>query len=360
MAALPASTQTSPTVTAIYAWWEGKFEAPRMYLGGSQIGRECEREQWFSFRWCATGKGFDGRMLRLFNRGHREEPVFIDELRGIGLKVHDIDPSTGKQFRFSAVGGHFSCGIDGVALGVLEAPKTWHLLEMKTSNAKAFTAMQKDGVLKAKPEHHAQMQVYMHTAQLTRALYLMVNKDNDEIYAERVRYDEDAAQRLITKAERIVYASEPLPRLSEDPAFWKCKFCSFANTCHGTALPKASCRTCLHATPEPDGDGRWSCAKWKSDIPHDAQAKGCPEHLFIPALLAKWGEVVDASETDGWVEYKAADGHVFRNGPWSVGSYTSRELAAITPAVLRDSEFMAIREQTAARFVARESFGDEP
>ncbi len=349
MAALPAPK--SQTVEAIYTYWAGKMEPPRAYLGGSAIGQECERRLWYSFRWATAGEAFDGRMKRLFHRGHREEETFVAELRGIGCTVHDIDPSTGQQFRFKAVGGHMGGGIDGVALGVPEAPKTWHLCEFKTHNAKSFSALLKQGVAEAKPEHHAQMQVYMHMASLTRALYLAVNKDDDSLHAERIRYDEAEAARLMAKAERVIYSPEPLPRLSEDPAFFKCKFCPMAAVCHTDALPAVSCRTCLHATPEPDGDGRWSCAKWKADIPLDAQRTGCAEHRYIPALLARWGEAVDASEAENWVEYRAPDGVVFRNGAWGMGSYTSSELAKATPGLLRNAEFLALREKYAGTVV---------
>lgn len=359
MAALP-DRPVSQTVTAIYSWWAGKLEHPRAYLGGSIIGRECERALWYSFRWCnPAGQEFDGRMKRLFDRGHREEAVFVDELRGIGCTVHDIDPPTGQQFRFKAVDGHFGGGIDGVVLGVPEAPKTWHLAEFKTHNDKSFQALLKQGVAAAKPEHYDQVQVYMHLASLTRTLYVAVNKNDDSLHVERVRYDADAAGRLLAKAERIIYAPEPPPRLSEDAAFYKCKFCPAAPVCHGPALPPPSCRTCLHATPERDGDGRWSCARHKCDLTTDQQraaGERCPDHRFVPALLARWGEAVDASASENWVLYRAADGHEFRNGAWGLHSFTSKELAALTPELLRNEEFMGIRAKYAAQVVPREKF----
>lgn len=354
MATLPERPQ-SQTVTAIYSWWAGKPQRPGRRLGASQIGEECERRLWYSFRWCnPPGSEPDGRMKRLFNRGHREEAVFTEELRGIGCDVRDIDPSTGEQFTFTAVGGHFVAKIDGVALRVPEAPKTWHNLSYKTANAKSWAELSKKGLQAAQPKNWAQNQVEMHLAQLTRTLLLSVNKDTDEIYAERIRYDEAEAARLLAKAERIIYAAEPPPRLSEDPAFWKCKTCPMSPTCHGEALPPVSCRTCLHATPEPDGDGRWSCARFGCDVTTETQraaGEQCPEHRYIPALLANWGEVVDASEAEGWVEYRAPDGLTFRNGPWGVGSYTSKELVNASPALLRHAEFLAIRERVNGQVV---------
>lgn len=362
MATLPQSVTVSPLVSAIYAWWENRPERPRAYLGGSAIGRECERQLWYSFRWCGTGaRQFDGRMLRLFDRGHREEPRFIEELRGIGVEVWDVNPDTGTQFRFTAIGGHFSCGIDGVALGLPEAPKTYHLLEFKTHGAKSFASLARDGVQKSKPEHYAQVQVYMRLADLTRTQYLAANKDTDELYAERIHADTDAGDRLLAKAERIITAAEPLPRISEDAAFWKCKGgaegkgrCAFFDVCHTTKLPQPNCRNCLHATPELDGDGRWSCVRHKADIPTDVQAEGCQQHRYIPALLSRWGEPVDASEAEEWVEYRMPSGQTFRNGAWGVGSFTSTELHAAHPALLHHPDFVRLRSEHAARFTTGE------
>ncbi|MGY3265845.1 hypothetical protein [Lysobacter sp. HA35] len=359
MASLPQSVTVSPLVSAIYAWWENKTERPRTYLGGSVIGRECERQLWYSFRWCGTGtREFDGRMLRLFDRGHREEPRFIEELRGIGCEVWDVDPQSGQQFRFKAVAGHAAGGIDGVAVGLPEAPKTYHLLEFKTHGAKSFATLARDGVAKAKPEHWAQMQIYMRWAQLERAQYIAVNKDTDELYAERIHADKDAGERLEAKAERIIRAAEPLPRIANDAADYRCKFCPAATVCHSTKLPQPNCRNCLHSTPEMDGDGRWSCARHGfDDIPTDVQAEGCQQHRYVPALLARWGEAVDASEAEEWVEYRMASGETFRNGPWGPESFLSTELFAANPTVLVHPDFKRLRRECNAKFTSG-AFGE--
>lgn len=352
MASLPASVTVSPVVSAIYAYWENKPSRLSRRLGASRVGRECERELWYGFRWCyAGGRQFDGRMLRLFNRGHREEPVFTEELRGIGCEVHDVDPSTGEQFEFTMCSGHFVAKIDGVALGLPEAPKTWHVLSYKTINADGHKKLTKDGVEKAKPEYWAQNQIEMKLAGLERTQYLSACKDNDEIYAERIRFDATAAERLERKAERIVFAAEPLDRISEDAAFYKCRGCAFHAVCHTAKVPTPNCRNCLHATPEREGDGRWTCARWDGgDIPLDIQGEGCPEHRFIPALLARWGQPVDASEAENWVKYEGAAGR-FRNGAWGVTSYTSKELHNGAPALLANEDFQRLRREHAARIV---------
>jgi hypothetical protein len=166
----------------------------------------------------------------------------------------------------------------------------------------------------------------------------------------RTNADPDAFARLRAKAERVIFAPEPLERLSRDPAHWKCKQCPAAAVCHGQSLPARSCRTCLHATPVPDGsDGEWTCALAAPDagpIPLEFQTTGCDRHLYIPALLSRWGEAVDASEAEGWVAYRAADGFEFRNGVQAVRdaqTFSSRELATIPLAVLRSDELRELR-----------------
>lgn len=341
MATLP--NPDTATVQAIYTHWQQRLGRVSRRLGASQIGQECERRLWYSFRWASKGEGFDGRMLRLFDRGHREEVVFVAELRGIGAQVHDLNPQTGEQFEFTACNGHFVAKIDGAVLGLPEAPKTWHVLGFKTANEASFKATKKDGVQKAKPEHYAQNQIEMKLAGLTRTMYLMVNKNDDTIYGERIREDSAAQDALHSKAERVIFAAEPGSKLSNDPAFFKCKFCPAAGVCHRQEMPQVSCRTCLHATPERDGtDGRWSCALRGQDLSFADQQQACGAHLFIPALVT-WGTVDDASEAEGWVSYVTPDGFRFHNGPRGVGSYSSTELAAIPLAALKSEELQVIR-----------------
>jgi len=274
----------------------------RPHLGGSQIGKECSRSLWYQFRWAWTPK-FDGRMLRLFETGDLEELRFEKELRGIGAKVWARDPETGKQIRFEACGGHFALSLDGVVENIPDAPSKPHTLELKTANEKSFAKMKKEGLQKANPVYWAQCQVGMKLSGIYDCLFLMKNKNTDDIYGERIKLDEAEAIKLIAKAESIVFEDNPPPRLSEDMTDWRCKFCPYWAVCHGCKIPEAHCRTCAHATPERDGS--WSCAKG-----HEF-GEVCQEHLFIPQMMPKGWEVLDARM--GWVEYHDEDGEVVRN-----------------------------------------------
>lgn len=331
---LPAK---SATVQAIEAYWKqrGEAEPSRGYLGASSIGRECSRELWYSFRKCSKPE-FDGRLYRLFDRGHKEEFRFVEELRGIGCEVHEFD-ADGNQFEVIDCDGHFKGHTDGAALGIIEAPKTWHLLEMKTASNKLFNKVKDKGVEAEKPEHFAQMQVYMKGTGLTRALYMVVNKDNDELYTERLRYDAKKAQAIIDKAQSIINATTPPERGGKlkkegDPAFpySPCTFCDAKALCHGlgdVAVPVAEvhCRNCCHSTPV--ADGKWSC-----DHTGKEAAEVCSHHVFIPALVS-FAQPTDsfANKDDSTViEFTSEDGTVWHHGnDTDGGQFNSHSLTTL-------------------------------
>lgn len=315
MAELPQSL--SPTVEAIYASYEREQKSFGSRLGASVIGRECERELWYSFRCCTRG-AFSGRMLRLFETGQREEARLIENLRTIGVEVHNLDPETGKQFGFSDFGDHFTGYIDGAALGIIEAPATWHLCEFKTYNSKRFELLKKHGVKAASYEHYCQMIVYMDYLGFDRGFYLAVCKDTDGLYSERIHSDPTFAAMLKEKARRIINAASPPPRISEDPGWWKCKTCDHRQTCHEGQPPEVNCRTCLHSTPV---DGGWRCEKHNQMLTKPEQERGCSDHLYIPDLLR--GEQVDAG--DDAVEYRFPDSTTLRNGRGGLSSKQIRD-----------------------------------
>lgn len=350
----------SPIVQAIYEHYVQKFgdELGRTYLGASVIGRECPRELWYSFRW-AGRKVFEGRMYRLFQTGHLAENRFIGDLRGIGAEVHAFDITTGKQFGFSSLGGHMRGHMDACAANIPGGGKKWHAAEFKTHGSKSFATLKRDGVEKAKPEHFIQLQWYMGKTGMERGLYLAVNKDTDEIYAERVRFDAVLFAKIEAKAEGIIFSGTPPSKLSEDPTWWKCKFCDHQAVCHGHVTPPVSCRTCVHSTPERDGDARWSCDTTPgSTIPVGIQRTGCPVHLPLPFLVT-YAEAIDAG--DGWIEFKRKDNgacfvvavegvtHPYPHFP----VYTTHEIsAAADHRAIADPGVDALRTQFDGRIVA--------
>lgn len=328
------SANVDPIVAAVWQAYEASNDAQkaRTYLGASVIGGPCKRRLWYAFRW-ARKETFDGRTLRLFQTGHMAEPRFVADLRAIGVKVYDVDPATGQQFGFSDHGGHAKGHMDGCAVNVPGGGQQWHVLEFKTHSAKSFAALKKKGVEAAKPEHFAQMQWYMGQSSMQRALYMAVNKDDDDLYTERIAFDPAAYERIQAKFAAVIFADEPPSKISDDAKYYLCNWCPFNGVCHGHQVPDATCRTCVHASPELGGDGVWSCARSeKAAIPIAVQRKGCDEMLPLPFLLT-YAHPVDADPAGGWIQFVRGDtGQPFTVRTASLAAQTGHKDFHYTPA----------------------------
>lgn len=349
MAALPQPQHT--LAQAIYGLHEQREadEQARPYLGASVLGEPCDRRLWMAFRWVARER-FGGRMLRLFETGHREEARVLDEMRALGLEVWDRQ-ADGRQFGVSACAGHFRGHLDAVVRGLPEAPKTPHLVDVKTVNAKKFKDLLRDGFRKTYPKYHAQGTVYCGLNGLERAAFVFVCKDDDTIHVERFEFDNAEFERLMARAARIIFAPEPPTGISRDAAWHECKFCPFHTHCHGTAAPAPTCRSCAHVTPERDGDGRWSCALHGHGPRVDEQRHGCAGHRVIPILLSNWAEQTDVAG-DAVIYRNKLTGAEFANGEPTAG-YSSAELhACADKRAIGAQETDALRHEFDGRVVA--------
>lgn len=247
----------------------------RNHLGASELGEECWRKLWYGFRWVKKEK-FDGRMLRLFNVGHSAEPRFISYLRGIGFEVREF-ADNGEQFRISGAGGHYGGSLDGMC----KAPARYNLSsdlvllnEYKTNGTgSGFSKVGVEGVAKAKPKHFAQMSQYGKHYGLRFGLYMIENKNDSGITYKIVELDWNLGAQLEKKAEDIIFSKEPPPRISENPAFFNCKFCDKADICFNGEIPEKNCRSCRNAMPTQDST--WTCQLHNGIIPQDFIKKGC-------------------------------------------------------------------------------------
>jgi len=331
MAQVPISKHS--TAEAVVRWREKQSQEVREHLGASLIGHPCDRHLWYTFRWAATPT-WEGRMLRLFDRGKREEAVVVEELRGAGVELYVRE--TDRQIECRDPSGHFGGSVDGVGRGFPEAPKSWAILEVKTHNGKSFTELRKLGVNGSKPQHYDQMQAYMGLLKIDRALYFAVNKDNDEIYTEWVHFDADAFRDLQARATRVIDADTPPQRVSDDPANFQCKSCTHFALCHEQKVAEVSCRTCCHASPVERG--AWRCGQDNGLLDKAAQRAACDLHLFIPDLVP-FGEAVDGGVAH--VEYRHREtGKTFINGP---GGYSSKELSASAAGTVTEPIVEAMR-----------------
>ena len=354
MATLPEPIHS--VAAKVYDYWlqRGDSEPVRGYLGASIIGGSCDRALWYGFRFCSP-RQFDGRIYRLFERGRNEEEIVFEELRAIGVDVRPFD-ADGKQWGISAVAGHFRGHLDAAVLGTPYSKTHWSVLEVKTHSTKSFDELVKAGVQVAKPEHFAQMQIYMGHTGMERAMYYAVCKNDDRIHTEWLHFDQTEFDKIMQRAERVITAAEPPIKLREDPTYYICKMCDHAAVCHGTQAPEVSCRSCAHSTPETDekwnGAGVWTCScgtdKALVTLPIDHQRTGCDSHRYIPILLDKWAEYMGTPDGENPEYRNKLTGKSFTNG-----DYSSQEIHACQDKrAIGNADVNALRSAFGAKVAA--------
>lgn len=214
-----------------------KQEHRREYLGGSAIGEPCLRRLQYEYLNAPKDDGadFPARTRRIFYRGHQCEDWVAKWIQdaGFNLRTH----KHGKQFGFSDCGDRFKGHVDGV---IVEAPEGFSapaLWEHKTLGAKGFNSLKRHGIAKAYPKYAAQVATYQAYMQLAEnpAFFTALCADTMEIHLELVPFNQSLAQACIDKAAQILTAcdhDEILPRVSDDPAAFVCKFCPFQSICN--------------------------------------------------------------------------------------------------------------------------------
>ena len=209
----------------------------RDYLGASRIGEPCARRLCYEMMRAPVddGAGFSGRMLRVFEAGHRFEEMTVRWLRlaGFDPRAHKRN---GEQFGFSVAQGRFRGHIDGVIVGGPDIGVDYPLLfEHKALKSSSWQDVIKRGVKASNPIYWAQVQVYMAYLAVERTLFVALDKDAQALGYELVPFDLPAAQALSDKAVaviRAVDAGELLPRISDDPDSYFCGLCPYRLRCH--------------------------------------------------------------------------------------------------------------------------------
>ena len=305
-----------PTLLAVDAALEATQEKrARNYLGASIIGDPCSRKLWFGFRWMRQGS-IPASGLRRINDGHRGEQVVAEMLRSVPEVDLSTEKEPGVQHSFEDLGGHFRGNCDGLIMGLLQSPKKLHVWECKVVNEVKFKKVATLKVVKGEDEalkhwdyvYYAQAQIYMHFFGATRHYLTVASPGVRDLNSIRTKYNQADAEALIAKANRIIFAPRAPAKISDDPAWHECKFCSFHGMCHDQEWPdKRSCRNCLHSTPIKTGG--WKCELHKKDLSTEDQLAGCNKHLFHVDAVP--GEVLDAG--DNSVEYKLKDGSLWKD-----------------------------------------------
>lgn len=238
MVAIP-DFKIDPTLAAMHAAVEdrGNSEPKRDYLGASILGHKCERFVWYNLNHAEKSAPIEARGFYAIEDGHRTEQLVIERLRLIsGITVWDKD-ETGEQFGFKD--GRFSGHLDGVILGLLQAPKTPHVLEVKCCNEKKFNEL-----IKLKDKHgekaaleqwdytyYVQGMIYCGKMDIDRHYLLVATPGGRNIVSCRTDFNKDFYQSMLQKKDRIISSTQAPERISSYKEFYECKFCRFSDFC---------------------------------------------------------------------------------------------------------------------------------
>lgn len=245
----------------------------RSYLGFSGIGAACKKKIWLDFRWVYIRKA-SKQMARIWERGDIEEERVIRDLEAVGMRV------TNTQMQLVDNTGHGRGHIDGIVHNVPGAEKTPHLLEIKTMNSARFKTFTNGRIEQTDPVYWVQMQMYMGYANLTRCLFVVTNKDNEERAYIRYKFDKHVFDQYKGVLFDILSSEFP-PQKPENysKVYYACKYCPAYNYCYNDTKPLKNCRTCKYASMEMGGV--WTCELIDKQLSIQEQLDGCNQHCLL-------------------------------------------------------------------------------
>lgn len=266
------------------------FESSGKCLGASSEGHPCLRSVWLGFRW-ASPRRVSAKGTRIFHRGSIEELRLRSYLllAGVTLRTPKQLDAKGQNRYFDA---HKAGANDGAVFGVPDMPNEPMLLEGKAINSATFEKLTKlvggipQGLKIGKPDHYTQVQRYLSQFSNKRgpyqfALYVAVNKDSEELYAEIVPRDEYEISRIDASAKIVIFGTQAPDRIG-GPAHYICKsMCDHQAVCQGGEAPIKSCRTCTHFGVTPRD---CVCETFAKKLTHDQQKAACPSWLVHPSF----------------------------------------------------------------------------
>lgn len=197
-----------------------KGDRPRNYLGMSEVGHPCDRYIWFRFRQF-TKIPTESRMYLLFRFGDKVEELICTYLREAGYKLENAWPD--EQAAYSALGGI----LRGHSDGAIWLPEGKALLECKSANKKKFQAFSLAGVRATYEKYYWQAQLYMGCGNLDRALFIVLNKDDSNIYTEIVPFNKADFDWMLSRIATIV----SLPTWPAPVDIPDCQYCDYRLHC---------------------------------------------------------------------------------------------------------------------------------
>ena len=227
MADLTKIINTNYLVKAIDTEYERR-NIPRSYLGLSECGDKCQRVLWYKYNKIKATRKLDGRILRLFQLGNVLEEQMRKDLMDAGYAMCYDQKEISFEYQGLKLTGH----IDGIISNLQESNKP-HLWECKTCNQTSFNKLLKlNSYEQWNEKYKFQVHAYMLGLELDRCLINVYNKNDSNIYTERIKLDKPW---IINKLQVVfkTIGRETLPPTRTCPKldWYEAKWCSYSKTC---------------------------------------------------------------------------------------------------------------------------------
>lgn len=328
----------SPTIELLRAEIEKSDSEFCYYLDISSCGSDCDRKKWFQFHWALKEK-HNADELSMKMMSYDAKSRIIDRLYNSGINVKKVDHRTDKKWSANCFHGHVGGEVDAIIMsGLPDSPNKEHILFVESMSDSQFKDIGEKGILNHDKEKFRTIQVYMYLFGIERAFFIAENRNNGELFTDRIRLDKNLAEIIIGGFESIIQ-SNTMPSAKTTS---ECDSCTYMTLCSKESCANKNCRTCLHSTAVMNGNnGEWLCERYNQNVPKEYQSKGCDNHLFIPCLVS-YGECLGVDGDD--ILYQSENGNHFKNVISGGKGYTSDELTKMNKILINDDVFTETKD----------------
>lgn len=257
----------------------------------SQIGHECPRKIWLDYRNVST-RNITPQQRRIFESGHQYEArivQYLEKIPGVTIKEQQKVVKSGV--------------LKGKADVIIEVGGEEIIVEIKTMNNNSFSQLKRlqdshpdDFLKRYNRSYYFQILIYMYLLNLTKCLYIVVNKNTDELHLFTLDRIPAYIEYTVETVKQALEKKEMPQGVSQNPAFFVCKMCTHYKFCHGEQVAQPTCRSCTHFSLDNQTP---ACSYYKRPIPLDYQTKiqnkECPTFSLL-AQLRKSKEMGDVEK----------------------------------------------------------------
>ncbi|PFX11361.1 hypothetical protein AWC38_SpisGene24952 [Stylophora pistillata] len=203
------------------------FESPRRkHLGPSQIGHGCERKLWLDLHKSENRDrvSYGYQQHDLFERGHWEEERVLSYLKRTGFWIDQT------QVPVQSCHPDFKGTMDARIID-LRTGETY-VLEIKTMKQEHFKRLMKKGCQETQFGYWVQCQCYMGMSNIPQTLFVVRNKNTEELYEEIIPFDAKLYDLLLQKFKRIQESKgPPLGYTALTKPHFECAWCAYTDFC---------------------------------------------------------------------------------------------------------------------------------